>query len=287
MKLISQPNTKNVKSIIGGAKSLCCLGWITIAGAVLPWGVTVAQAAEAPSKSAAPTSGGIVGIGLASVAKYQGADHSDIKAIPILDYHWSNGLFVGGENEALLGFRAAGPSQSQYGVALGVDKGRKDYSAGALAGMGSIATRGVLLAFAQIPLTDQLSFDSSLKYGAGDDKKGGLIKLGANYRVALDRSTQLSFNVGAVAANSSYMGSYFGVSAAQARTSAYHVYTPSGGLRDISLGAHLYRQMSRDYSVMVGAGVTRFSDGVERSPLVKRSITPAVFVGVARTFSSL
>lgn len=230
----------------------------------------------------APASGGIVGLGTASVPKYTGADESRIKAVPVLEYHWANGVFVGGEHAALVGYQAATPSL-QYGVALGVGEGRQDYQDGPLAGMGKISSRPVAVSFVKIPLSSHFSIDSNLRLGSGNDHAGAVLRLGGAWRAAVSRTAQLSFNAAAGVANGAYMRDYFGVSGAQTASSGYAVYAPSAGLLDISAGVRMFWQVSSSVSLLGGVSVSHLAHGAQDSPFVKSASAHKVFIGFART----
>ncbi|MDO9194299.1 MAG: MipA/OmpV family protein, partial [Undibacterium sp.] len=128
------------------SNTLRTVGKLAVVSMVLPCALVFAQSAD-NIYPAAPTSGGIVGLGVASLPKYQGSDQTQIKGVPILEYHWANGIFVGGENDTLIGFQCTTPSNVQYGTALGVDEGRKESHSSALAGMGNVSTKAVLVSF--------------------------------------------------------------------------------------------------------------------------------------------
>lgn len=262
------------------SNTLRTVGKLAVVSMVLPCALVFAQSAD-NIYPAAPTSGGIVGLGVASLPKYQGSDQTQIKGVPILEYHWANGIFVGGENDTLIGFQCTTPSNVQYGTALGVDEGRKESHSSALAGMGNVSTKAVLVSFVKAAITDQFSLNASVHIGSGNDNKGALLKLGAAYVIPLGSSAQLSFNAGATLANDSYMENYFGVSASQASTSRYHIYNLSSGLRDASVGVRLSYQIDQDWSVLAGVSSTSLASAAKDSPLVRQTNTQKVFFGLA------
>lgn len=264
------------------SNALRSVGKLAVASMVLPCTLVFAQSAD-NIYPATPVSGGIVGIGIASLPKYQGSDQTQVKVMPILEYHWANGIFVGGENETLIGFQISESTRLQYGVALGVGEGRKEHHASALAGMGNVATKAILVSFVKVAVTDQFSLNSSVHIGSGNDNKGALLKLGAAYAVPLNSSAQVSFNVGATLANDSYMENYFGVSALQARTSRYHAYSASSGLRDFSVGARFFYQLNQDWNLLAGVSSSSLTSATKDSPLVRRASTQKAFFGVAYT----
>lgn len=262
------------------SNTLRTVGKLAVVSMVLPCALVFAQSAD-NIYPAAPTSGGIVGLGVASLPKYQGSDQTQIKGVPILEYHWANGIFVGGENDTLVGFQCTTPSNVQYGTALGVDEGRKERHASALAGMGNVSTKAVLVSFVKAAITDQFSLNASVHIGSGNDNKGALLKLGAAYAIPLGSSAQLSFNAGATLANDSYMENYFGVSAFQASTSQYHVYNPSSGLRDVSVGVRFSYRIDQDWSVLAGISSASLASAAKDSPVVRQTNTQKVFLGLA------
>lgn len=253
---------------------------LSVAGMMLLSAFASAQTIENPSQGA-PAAGGVAGIGVASLPEYQGADHDKIRAVPLLEYHWANGMFVGGDNDAVIGYQISASPKLQYGVALSADEGRKERHASALSGMGDVAARAILVGFAKGAITDHLSVHSSVHLGAGDDSKGAWLKLGAAYAIPLSPSAQLSFNVGAALANASYMQSFFGVSAAQAATSRYRVYAPSGGVRDATVGVRLSYQVARDWSLLAGWSNSTLSSTAKDSPLVRKGSGQKLVIGAA------
>ena len=253
---------------------------LTAAGMLLLSALASAQTIESPSQSK-PAAGGVVGIGIASLPEYRGADHNRIRAVPLLEYHWANGMFVGGDNDAVIGYQISSAPGLQYGVALSADEGRKERRSKVLSGMGDIATRAIFLGFAKGAITDHLSVSSSVHVGAGDDSKGALLKLGAAYAIPLSPSAQLNFNLGATLANASYMQSFYGVSATQAAMSGYRVYTPSGGVHDATVGMRLSYQIDRDWSLLAGWSNTTLSSNAKDSPLVRKSSGQKLVIGAA------
>jgi outer membrane protein len=256
-----------------------------VVGIVLSSNPASAQPANSPAQDA-PAAGGIIGLGVASLPEYPGSDQVKVRAVPVFEYRWANGLFMGGEHDTLVGYQLATPSRLQYGIALGVDEGRKAYRDGPLAGMGKISARGILVSYLKVPVTGQFSIDSSWRLGSGNDNSGALLKLGGSYRVALSPSAQLSFNGGATVANGAYMRGYFGVSPARATTSAYGAYAPSAGLLDVSIGMRLSWQLNRNVSLLAGASTSHLGHGAQDSPIARKSNSRKVFVGIAHTIGA-
>ncbi|QJQ05447.1 MipA/OmpV family protein [Undibacterium parvum] len=256
------------------------LGTAVVTSLFLPCSLVLAQqTADNRYPDALPTSG-IIGVGVASLPKYQGSDETETKGVAILEYHWANGIFVGGDNNTLIGLQYELPSKVQYGSALGIDVGRKESHSRALAGMGDVERKAVFVSFIRAAITDQFSINSSVQIGSGNEHKGALLKLGAAYAIPLNSSMQVSLNVDSTLANDSYMENYFGVSATQASTSRYRVYKASSGLRDVSVGVRLSYQINHDWSVLAAVSSTSLASAAKDSPLALQANTQQVLFGV-------
>ena len=78
----------------------------------------------------------MLGLGVVSTPVYQGAEQRRLMGVPLFEYRWSNGVFVGGDG--LLGYQLSRSPCLQYGLLLGIDRGRKERDALALAGLGGV-----------------------------------------------------------------------------------------------------------------------------------------------------
>ncbi|MFZ3026096.1 MipA/OmpV family protein [Rhodoferax sp.] len=231
----------------------------------------------------AAKSGGYVVLGVSAAPRYQGADETRTTGIPGFEYHWTNGLYVGG-TDGLVGFQLNATPQLQLGLGLGSDEGRKASDSRYLTGMGDVDSRGTLNMHAKAAINDQFEMSAGLQLGSGSSGKGGLLNLGASYGVSLAPATRMSFNVEATLANADYMHDYFGVSAAQASASGYKRYTPNSGLRDVTVGLGLQHQISSEWMLFTNLNSTTLSNAAKDSPLVRKSTSQSPFVGVAYSF---
>lgn len=248
----------------------------------LPCAAAWAQA-DGNSPTGKPTSGGFIGMGVGSGPTYQGSDQQRTAGQAIGEYRWANGVYVGGR-DGLLGVQMNATPQLQLGLAIGMDTGRKESDSSYLAGMGDIAAKGTLNAYAKLALTEKWGLSSSIQLGAGSGGKGGLLNLGASYNIPLAQSTHLSLNAGATLANADYMQDYFGVNATQASATGYKSYTPSAGLRDVSVGLGLHHQFDRNWMLIGGLTSTSLSNTAKDSPLVRKATSQSAFAAVAYSF---
>lgn len=253
-----------------------------LACSVLPSAASWAQIKPTEEANAAK-SGGYVVLGVSAAPRYQGADETRTTGIPGFEYHWTNGLYVGG-TDGLVGFQFNATPQLQLGLGLGLDEGRKATDSRYLTGMGDVDSRGTLNMHAKAAINDQFEMSAGLQLGSGSSGKGGLLNLGASYGVSLAPATRMSFNVEATLANADYMHDYFGVSAAQASASGYKRYTPNSGLRDVTVGLGLQHQFNSEWMLSTSLNSTTLSNAAKDSPLVRKATSQSAFVGVAYSF---
>jgi outer membrane scaffolding protein for murein synthesis (MipA/OmpV family) len=224
-----------------------------------------------------------VGLGVNVAPRYQGADESKTTGIVGFEYRWANGWFVGGD-DGVAGFQLNATPQLQLGLAIGGDDGRKESASRYLAGMGNVDERATLNLYAKTAVNDQFGLSTGLQLGVGSSGKGGLLKVGGSYGVSLASATRMAFNVGATLANADYMQDYFGVSASQASASGYRRYTPSGGLRDVTVGVAMQHDLSKDWMLFGNLSSTTLSNAAKDSPLVRITTSQSAFAGIAYKF---
>jgi outer membrane protein len=248
----------------------------------LALGGASAFAQSADASPTGPKSGGIVGVGVASAPAYRGADHQRTSAMPMVNYHWSNGVFIGGD--ALVGYQFSQSPALQYGVMLNIGTERKESDSTNLAGMGDVLGNVEYGGFVKAMLSESWAVSSALQVGSGSNHQGAQLRLGTSYTIGLSPALQLSLNLGATAANSAYMNTYFGVSDAQSVSSGYKAYSASGGFRDVSAGVRLNYQISPKWILSSGITSSTLVGTAKDSPLVRKNTSTLGFLGVGYVF---
>ena len=211
------------------------------------------------------TQGGSAGFAVVGGRQYLGSNESRTMLVPTFDYQWANGVCVGVGNG--LGINLSRNPQSSYGLRLTADFGRDEKRSAALAGMGDIRARPEIGGFANFRVADGWELASSIRYGAGNDRKGLVVDLGLNMSHAL--SPSLRFNAGVATAWANRAQSYFGVNALQAANSGYTVFNPSAGLRDIRFGVALNYTIAPNWSLTGGVSLNRLLGDAKDSPIVR------------------
>lgn len=230
-----------------------------------------AQAFDAVRLYGAPAGSGEGSVGAAVIAgyRYMGSDERRTALFPAIDYRWASGWFAGTTNG--IGYKFDSAPGMQYGVRLTADLGRSESRSAALEGLGNITARPEIGAFFNLYLSREFFLTSSLRYGSSNDRKGLLVDLGAGYAVQISPQWRTAVGVAATLANREYMQGYFGISAAQAQTSAYAAYEAGAGVRDLRGHASLNYFITPDWTLTGALTLGALQGDAKRSPIVRQA----------------
>ena len=270
--------------------------------------LAVAGSASAQTPTTNPMPDGsrdmYAGLGAVSRPRYEGADSSVVRALPVLQVQWSNGVFISGMTA---GMHLSDRPTVEYGPLLSVHPDRDEAGAGnevgatawafpsvmpaqragsaRLTGMRDIRTRVEGGAFLNYYLAPEWRLTSSVLYGAGIERNGARMELGVQ-RLAIDVAPHhaVSFSAGVTLANSAYNRAYFGVSESEAVSSGNPAYRPDGGLKDVRVGARWNWALSPSWLLTTQVQAIRLTDDARHSPLVERSTNVTVSTAFAYRF---
>ncbi len=210
---------------------------------------------------------GTVGVAVINSPEFLGSKQRKTMLLPLLDYRWKNGFFAGTSNG--IGYLFDSAANVQYGLRVTADFGRNADKSPALNGMGDIDAAAEFGGFFNYFASPQISLTSSLRYGAGNDHKGMVIDLGANYAMQFAPQWRGAVGVATTFANSNTMQARFGVTAAQAITSGYAAYTPTAGLRDARINASANYFFSRQVAFTAAVSASALLGDAKNSPVVR------------------
>ena len=210
---------------------------------------------------------GSVGAVVISGHQYMGSDERRIRVLPGLDYRWSNGWFAGTGNG--IGYVFAPASNTPVGLRLTVDLGRSESRSAVLSGLGDIDARPEIGAFFNYLPNRNVFLTSSLRYGAGNDRKGAQLDLGAGYGLSLAPQWRAAAGVAVTLVNRELMQSYFGISAAQSAASGYPLYEVGAGLRDMRASAALNWSFAPAWTATAALSVSALQGDAKNSPIVR------------------
>jgi MipA family protein len=241
------------------------------------------QGFDAVRLSGAPgKDGGSVAATVIATHAYQGSDKRRTLLLPVLDYQWANGWFAGVGNG--IGYNFSTTSQMQYGLRLTADAGRKEHRASALRGMGDIDAAAEGGAFFNYSLPQGLLLNSSVRYGAGADRKGLVVDLGASYWTTLAAKWYLTAGTGITLTNAHYMQSFFGVTTGQSAASGYAVHSPGAGARDVRANVALTYAIDPRTSVTAALSASSLLSDAKDSPLTRKRTSETGVIALAYAF---
>ena len=226
--------------------------------------------------------GGTVGAAVIAGRKYQGSDERRTLLVPLLDYQWKNGWFVGTTNG--LGYDFSKRPEMNYGVRLTADLGRNESRSTALRGLGNVDARPEIGVFYNYSLSPSLALTSSLRYGSGNERNGMVVDIGAVYSMVLAPPWRLGLGVSATVANANYMQTYFGVTPAQSARSGYAPYTASAGLRDVRASAALTYSVTPRVAITTILSASSLQGDAKGSPITRKRSTATGLVSAFYAF---
>jgi len=240
-----------------------------------------------------------LGLGVVSAPRYAGADDRRTRPSALVQFQWSNGVFLSGLN---LGMHLSSTPGLEYGPLLSVDPGRDASGTRKLSGIGGVdlPAYGILKfnpddipdigarltagGFVNRYFGDGVRLTSSLLHGAGDDRRGLLWNVALQKTFAgLPAHHHVSVTAGVTWANRRYMQEYFGVLPSQTSASL-RTYSPSAGVRDAHVTVNWNRELSPQWLWASQLTVARMMSEAADSPLTFRRNNLTVRTGLAYRF---
>jgi outer membrane scaffolding protein for murein synthesis (MipA/OmpV family) len=232
-------------------------------GAALP---PAAQAAgnlllmEAPPSQTAWSAG----LSVWRLPQDPGARRHDTVVLPALDWQHPNGLFV--STDTGVGWNLSSVPTVQAGLRLWPQFGRSRKDAPP--GIEPIGLRIQPEAFANVQLGSVLLLQGGLLVGAGRDRDGVQLELGATSGIPVGDDL-IGIGLSATWANKAFRNDYFGVSEAEGRASGLPATAFDGGRLDASLTLSAEHRFGSHWRLSGQWVRARLSGSIARSPLVR------------------
>ncbi len=277
-------------------------------------GACSAAAAQTPANNPMPDGSRdmYVGLGVVTAPVYEGSDQSRVRALPVLQAAFSNGLFISGmsagihlSNQPSVEFGpllAIQPRRSESGLSgdVGMVVNGSDLSLAPgdfntlksqagdrhrLRGMEVQRTRLLAGGFFNYYLTPQVRLTNSVLVGSGNEGEGALWRVGVQHATRdLAPNHFVSVGIGMTLANRKHNQAYFGVSQVESLRGVNPEYTASGGLKDVHLNARWNWAFSPSWLVTTGVQATRLRGSAADSPLTERPTNLTVSTALAYRF---
>lgn len=301
-----------MKNLLSLACALFPARFSALVPALLFGGACTGAHAQTPANNPMPDGSRdlYLGLGLVSQNAYQGGAERRLRALPLVQLEWSNGVFIAGMSAGMhLSQRPGleyGPllalqvkrSGDGNGASLGDVSSasaseqalpgvlrRQGSGANALLGMDKIKARVQAGVFANYYLTPTLRLTNNVLYGAGNQRDGLLWNVALQHTAPdLTAHHRITYSAGVTLVNRRHNASFFGVTDSEALASGHGAYAPRGGVQDVNLGARWNWAISPDWIVTSGARVTRLQGDARHSPLVQRPTSFSMSSGLAYRF---
>lgn len=224
-----------------------------------------------------------LGAGAVYAPKYEGSDDFEVKAIPVANADYKDGLFFANLRDGIGSYPLRGENY-KIGAAIGYQFGRDESDdRDNLRGMGDVDESAVANILASYDLgqiaqiSGKVSTAISGDYGTTVD-----VKIGSRYPVT-DKII-LSGSVGTQWADGEHMSNRFSVSSAQSTRSGYTQYDAGSGIKSVgaTIGA-TYRVTERWSTNLTLHGHQLVGDAAD-SPVVKDEFVPAAFLTTTYKF---
>ena len=255
-----------------------------------------------------------VGLGVMSSPRYEGGRERRVRAVPVIQVEWSNGVFISGTSAGMHlstnplfeygpllsykprrstsgdGFGAIGPGNTTSNMDVQyptlVPKGD---SAGVridpLAAVEPVGARLQAGGFVNYYLTPRLRLANSVLAGSGREHNGALWMIDLQHMAgSISDRHALSLAFGLTFANRHYNESYFGITRQEAIRSGNASYAPAGGLNDIHASLRWNWSLTPSWLLTSGVRAWRLQGDARNSSLAQRPTNFTVTTGLAYRF---
>lgn len=251
--------------------------------------------AAAPARAGGndPVWEGALGLTGSNAPEYQGAADRVTKVVPgfFLRYGRLSVTNASGfvtrradDVERGLGIDLSPSDRFRLKLALRFDAGRDENDSPALAGLGDIKMTVRARVNGVWKLDDRWKLGASWSVDAFGRGGGNLGDVSIQHEQRLSPDTTLAVGAALTIAGDRYLQTYFGISPEQAARTAYPLYTPPFGLRDVELSASLRHEFGPHWVALASTSLTRLVGPAADSPLVKRAGSVRLNAGVAYRF---
>jgi outer membrane protein len=231
-----------------------------------------------------------LGLGAGFSPDYQGSDEYEVMALPVITARNVLGFnftpFALSYN--LAQYNSAGGAWSVgFGPRVAFDFGRDQDANVALAGLGDVDSSILPGGFVNVRLGPALA-TASFGQDIADGHDGAVADFGLSTFVPVSQQITLMPGITASWADDDYMQSYFGITAAQAATSAYTPYTANGGFKSVGANVNAIYAINENWAANTRLSYERLLGDAADSPIVDGPGSAnqfSVMFGVTRGFS--
>ncbi|MDR1546592.1 MAG: MipA/OmpV family protein [Deltaproteobacteria bacterium] len=241
--------------------------WLFVASAALALAARAATAQVADYGEGGGTQiTGSVGVGAVYAPEFSGSDKSEAKPLPVFNLRYGP-VFLSTDNGLGIRFDLLGGAL-ELSPAINYRWGRDEGDSELLRGMGDVD--GQFVGGAKIVCRlDDVSLGLKAFQGLSD-AEGFTLDMRLAYLNRMHDKFHWGLAAEAGFADSQHLQTHYGVTGEQSARSGYRVFSPSGGIKDISFGGAVDYYLTPNVSVDVFARFTRLAGDAADSPIVER-----------------
>ena len=228
-------------------------------------------------------------IGGVAVVKptYEGSDDYEVVGAPIIfpNFGGASGNFAFNGLDDIR-YRFLNHQGFEAGVLGGYTFGRDEDDGDLLRGIGDVDGGLILGGYVGYRVGPAL-FDVSYHHVATGDDSGYYLRIGGTVEQRLSPTVKMKLRAGTTYADSSYMDSYFGISAAQSANSFANLaqYAADDGFKDVFVNANMKIDLTQRWSLLAGAGYKHLIGDAADSPIVESESQFSGSLGLTYKFS--
>jgi outer membrane scaffolding protein for murein synthesis (MipA/OmpV family) len=209
-----------------------------------------------------------LGSGLSYAPRYEGAANHRLRMMPLFDASYNNGKFFINPFRGI-GYNLSEDKNIQYGLRLGIGRGRDQNEDPHLYGTGIIK----YVPEAGLFLNERLG-RFYISGGVSSGNNGTHAELGTGIGVPFSATDRLRVGINLNWGDNKFCQTYFGVTPAQSVASGnvLAAYDASAGITDYVLTANWVHNYDKKWFSNAGLSFKQLSGSAEQSPLTQRSL---------------
>lgn len=217
-----------------------------------------------------------LGVGAMIAPDYEGSDDYEAIPLPLIDLSWRDKVSIGtlgGPFIKVNFFKLNGPTPKDFltlSTAVRYGGGREQDDNDALQGLGDI-DGGMMVSLAADYQYQDFGIGLAVNRDVTGDREGTTVNAGLHYSFKLGvPRTMLTLGTDMTWADDDYMGTTFGISAAQAAASrrGFAAFDASSGVKDVGVSAKVRHRWDDNIGLLGQVGYTRLLGDAADSPIV-------------------
>ncbi len=224
----------------------------------------------------------VIGLGASFGPVFNGSSETEVSPDPIIDARIGR-FFIGELGVGVDLLQGEGANEFTFGAAIRPGEGRNESDDAAFAGLGDLDEAVELVAFAEAEF-GPVELGANLATDVGSGHGGTTLQLGAGFENEMSDRWSYEVEFSTVLGDAFYVRSLYGVSNAQAASSAYTAFSPSAGFAEASIDVSFRYTVNENWFLEAGFGFGTLLGDARDAPFLSDETFTRASIGVARAF---